>query len=341
MKLHSNLKLYKQAVRFASEQIGLPEIYIEKDYWLSLVLKAIYSEQIGDQVVFKGGTSLSKCFSLIDRFSEDIDLSIIKSPDDSSNQLSNKLKAISKIVSDIIPEVQVEGLTRKMGKNRKTVHSYSKEFQGDYGHVRDSLVVEATWLGNPEPNQKVMINSYIGTMMEQSNQGDLIKEYDMQPFEVKAQDPKRTICEKIMSLVRFSHSENPVEDLKKKIRHVYDLHQLIENAQCREFLESDNFNKMLHIVAVDDIRSYKNANKWLEVHPKEAIIFSRLDDLWKHLEAEYNGDFKYLVYGNLPDSAKVRQSLEHIRTEIDKLNWVIKLEQDLKKEQNIGPRIRR
>jgi hypothetical protein len=122
---------------------------------------------------------------------------------------------------------------------------------------------------------------------------------------------------------------------------VYDLHQLIENPQCREFLESDNFNMMLHIVADDDIRSYRNDNQWLEIHPKEALIFSCLDDLWKDLEAEYNGDFKYLVYGDLPDSAKVRQSLERIKTEIDKLNWVIKLEQDLKKEQKIGPRIGR
>jgi predicted nucleotidyltransferase component of viral defense system len=78
MKLHSNPKLYKQAVRFTSEKIGLPEIYIEKDYWLCLVLKAIYSEDIGNQVVFKGGTSLSKCFGIIERFSEDIDLSLLK-----------------------------------------------------------------------------------------------------------------------------------------------------------------------------------------------------------------------------------------------------------------------
>lgn len=242
---------------------------------------------MGKQVVFKGGTSLSKCFGIIDRFSEDIDLSIIKSLDDSSNQLSNKLKAISKIVSDIIPEVPVEGLTRKMGMNRKTVHIYSKEFQGDYGHVHDSLVAEATWLGNPEPNQKVLINSYIRPMMEQSKQDELIKEYLMQPFEVNAQDPKRTICEKIMSLVRFSYSENPNEDLKKKVRHIYDLHQLIEISQYCKFIESDKFNTMLHIVAIDDIQSYNNDNHWLEIHPKEALIISRLDDLWKDLQIAF------------------------------------------------------
>jgi predicted nucleotidyltransferase component of viral defense system len=123
MKLHLNQKLYKQAVQYTAEQIGLPEIFIEKDYWLTLVLKAIFNDSIGHQVVFKGGTSLSKCFDLVERFSEDIDLAILKSPTDSSNQLTSRLKTISKIVSDIIPEIEVEGLTRKMGMNRKTVHT--------------------------------------------------------------------------------------------------------------------------------------------------------------------------------------------------------------------------
>jgi hypothetical protein len=340
MKLHSNPKLYKQAVRFTSEKIGLPEIYIEKDYWLCLVLKAIYSEDIGNQVVFKGGTSLSKCFGIIERFSEDIDLSLLKSPNDSSNQLTKKLKAISTIVSIIIPEVQVEGLTRKMGMNRKTVHSYAKEFQGEYGHVRDALVVEAAWLGNPEPYQEVSINSFIGTMMEESNQLDLIEEYDMGSFQVKAQDPRKTICEKIMSLVRFSNSENPIQDLKKKIRHVYDLHLLIENPQCKEFITSEEFTLMLHEVAFDDIVSYRNDNKWLSIHPKEALIFNHLTEIWKELKDEYEGDFSNLVYGTLPEPEHVLKSIKVIKAQIETMKWQLEIEEPTQ-EQTIKSRSRR
>jgi hypothetical protein len=223
----------------------------------------------------------------------------------------------------------VIGLTRKMGMNRKTVHSYAKAFQGDFGHVRDSLVLEVTWLGNPEPHQKVVINSFVGTMMQETNQQKLIEDHQMEPFEVQSQNPTRTICEKIMSLIRFSYSENPIQDLKKKIRHVYDLHLLLENQNHREFIESEDFSNMLHAVATDDIKSYKNDNKWLREHPKKAVIFSQLKDIWKSLETEYIGDFKNLVYGTLPNPSHVLQSMEIIQSRIERIKWEIQLKDGL------------
>jgi hypothetical protein len=186
--------------------------------------------------------------------------------------------------------------------------------------------VEATWLGNPEPHQKAIINSLVGTMMKQTNQDALIETHQMEPFEVQVQNPTRTICEKIMSLIRFSYSKDPLLDLKKKIRHIYDLHLLIENKQYLEFVGSENFSKMLHNVATDDIESYKNDNRWLEIHPKESLIFRNLKDTWKELESEYSGEFKNLVYGKLPESRRLLQSMEILKTEIDKLDWNIRIE---------------
>ena len=60
-------------------------------------------------------------------------------------------KKISKVVADVLPEVEIPELTQKMGMNRKTAHTYAKEFKGSYGQVRDVIVVEATWLGYFEP----------------------------------------------------------------------------------------------------------------------------------------------------------------------------------------------
>ncbi len=74
MRLHENKSLFNEAVRATALTKGISEIYIEKDYWVTLTLYTIFNDPVGKEVVFKGGTALSKCFGLIERFSEDIDL---------------------------------------------------------------------------------------------------------------------------------------------------------------------------------------------------------------------------------------------------------------------------
>ena len=66
--------LFRQAVTATAGLLDIPEIFIEKDYWVTYALHTIFHDPIGGETVFKGGTALSKCFGLIDRFSEDIDL---------------------------------------------------------------------------------------------------------------------------------------------------------------------------------------------------------------------------------------------------------------------------
>ena len=72
-------------------------------------------------------------------------------------------------------------------------------------------------------------------MMLENKQDDIAEKNGLLPFEVLVLEPTRTICEKIMSLVRFSYSENPIIDLKNKIRHIYDLHQLLKHTKFSTF----------------------------------------------------------------------------------------------------------
>lgn len=69
MNLHENEELFRQAIQFTAQDIGIPEIFIEKDYWVTFALFTIFNDKIGDETVFKGGTSLLKCYSVIKRFS--------------------------------------------------------------------------------------------------------------------------------------------------------------------------------------------------------------------------------------------------------------------------------
>ncbi len=323
MNLHENNKLFKEAVKFTAQQLNISDIYIEKDYWVTLALYTIFNDPIGKETVFKGGTALSKCYRMIERFSEDIDLVVLKSENDSSNKLTNKIKKVTKVVSKVLPEIQVEGLTRKMGMNRKTAHSYSKEFIGNYDQIRDVVIVEATWLGHHEPYVQKTVSSYIYDMLQNTGQEEIAKEYNLLPFNVLVLDVKRTLCEKIMSLVRFSYADNPIVDLQKKIRHTYDIHQILQNPEIKEFLESDDFEKLLLKVAKDDILSYKNDNDWLKHHPKEAIIFAETENTWKKLSGTYKDDFQKLVYGDFPDQSDILKTVQKISKRLEIIDWQI------------------
>ncbi len=113
MKLHENINLFRDAVRITAQQMNIPPIYVEKDYWVTYALYTIYNNEIGKDSIFKGGTALSKCYKMIERFSEDIDLVVLRREGEANNQLSNKIKKISRVVEAVLPEVTIEGLTQK------------------------------------------------------------------------------------------------------------------------------------------------------------------------------------------------------------------------------------
>lgn len=326
MKLHENKTLFRQAVQFTADQMQIPAIYVEKDYWVTYTLFTIFKNEIGKHTVFKGGTALSKCFNLIDRFSEDIDLVVLRHEGKTDSQLKTKLKAVSTLVNTVLPEIYIEGVTHKMGMSRKTAHSYSKEFNGGYGQVRDVIILESTWLGHSEPYTTKSIVSYIGEMMLNNKQPDIAHENGLLPFDLQVLEPIRTICEKIMSLVRFSYGENPMDDLKKKIRHTYDLHHLLKLDAFSEFFHSTNLDEFLLKVANDDVASFRNNNKWLINHPNEALIFKELENCWTELKPVYKGDFKNMVYGEFPEETEILDTLRMIQERMKSISWSIKIE---------------
>ncbi len=151
MKLHENITIFRDAIRVNAEQKEIQPEYVEKDYWVTYALFKVFNSEVGADAVFKGGTALAKCYNLIERFSEDIDLVVLRREGESDNKLKAKLKAISTVVETILPEVEILGVTRKMGMNRKTAHANNKEFNDNYGQVRDTIILESTWLGYYEP----------------------------------------------------------------------------------------------------------------------------------------------------------------------------------------------
>jgi hypothetical protein len=126
-----------------------------------------------------------------------------------------------------------------------------------------------------------------------------------------------------MSLVRFSFTETPIEDLKQKVRHIYDIHKLLEIKEIHDFFDSPNFDDMLLKVADDDVKSYKNKNAWLSNHPASAILFADTETTWNQIKKTYNSDFKALVFGELPNEKVIYDTLIKVSNRLKPVKWTI------------------
>ena len=119
MNLHEDNEAFSEFVQLTAETFGLPQVYVEKDYWITKSLKHLSESAHVDDVVFKGGTSLSKAYRLLHRFSEDIDLAVFKG-DKSNNALKNQIKDVETVVTQslIYLEDGVRVLSRLMANSR-------------------------------------------------------------------------------------------------------------------------------------------------------------------------------------------------------------------------------
>ena len=111
MKLHTIKEAFNNAILVASNNTNIAPDFIEKDYWISLVLKRLSVSKYVDFVVFKGGTSLSKGHKLINRFSEDVDVAVILTPGTSGNKIKTLIRTVEKEIATDLIEKEIDGVT--------------------------------------------------------------------------------------------------------------------------------------------------------------------------------------------------------------------------------------
>ncbi len=251
MNLHLDKINFEGAIVAAADYFQIPEIFIEKDYWVTYALHQLFHSDVKDLIVFKGGTSLSKCYNVIQRFSEDIDIVVVKNEGDSGNALRGRLKRVTEVIDNSILEVVPDDpTTNKKGSIRKIIYSFPKVgVKGTYGEVRENIALEVSHMGNTAPNVSKPIRTLIAAYIKIASPIELIAQFGLEDFEVKALAIERTICEKIISLVRFSYTDNPLEDLSNKVRHTYDLTLLMKLDTIKDFVHSNLFDTILLQVA--------------------------------------------------------------------------------------------
>lgn len=309
MKLHLDKKIFSDAIRAASEFLNINQVFIEKDYWITLVLFRLSNSRYFDRAVFKGGTSLSKVYKLINRFSEDIDLAILNAFHMSGNEIKNLIRSIEKEVSKDLKEVELKGITSKGSRFRKSVFEYETTFKFLQSN---RLIIEINSFANPVPYEKGEIVSFIYDYFQRQKYLDYINRYQLYPFSINVLTKKQTLLEKFVSLIRFSFAEDPISELSKKIRHFYDLYFLSRDKECLEFISSHKFRESVLELLEHDKELFDEPKGWNKKRVEDAPIINNFPNIWSEIKGRYLIELSALAYSQIPDEKSIFDSFEFL-----------------------------
>ncbi len=252
----------KQAIfNEVSAQINLSSAAIEKDWWVVRTLELVFASSIAPHTVFKGGTSLSKAWNLIDRFSEDIDLALdrrflgIEKPD--SEMTGSQVSKLRKLSAKFITEKYFPELAQLFKAAGLKVEIKLGEIKTD---DQDPLIIEIYYdtLTDPIPYLKPRVLIDIGSrsLIEPFNERSFTsmvgEKYKGKAFAdnnivIPSVNPQRTFLEKIFLL--HEEFQLPIEKIKveRKSRHLYDVEKLMDT----EYATAALGNKALYQTIVE------------------------------------------------------------------------------------------
>jgi hypothetical protein len=314
MNLYEDKDVFLELVQTTSQHFGLPEVFVEKDYWVTKALKHLSESEVSKFLVFKGGTSLSKAHKIIHRFSEDIDLAVIANGlgDAKRKQLLKTTEALAATGLELVSE---DERISKGSKFRKTVYRYPRDLDAqNFGQASPELLIEVNAFTTPEPSERKQIQSMVADFLTEQAREDLVEQYGLMPFGLNVLSVERTLIEKLLGIIKDSYSEDPIARLSDRIRHVYDVCMIVRDSSLRGYIATDEFENLCDKCIADEKESWdEEQTKCLDVPLAEAPLFDRFDEFLPGLEKVYKGDFADLVYGELPGIDEIRETLAFLK----------------------------
>lgn len=234
MMLHNNKELFETLVVETSEKTGLVPVIIEKDYYVTLFLREIAKRQ--PNIIFKGGTSLSKCYHLINRFSEDIDLNVECKNKPTEGQRRHLINDIKEIIHDydfVLRNPNAIRSRRDFNRFEVDVHSL---FSSDY--IKHDLIIETSVFIRSYPNVKMSASSLIFDHLKSIGREDIISEYNLEPFELNVQAVERTFVDKLFAICDYYLNGK----IDEHSRHLYDLYKMSDVVKIDGSLKDLFFN---------------------------------------------------------------------------------------------------
>ncbi len=306
-----------------SDSIKLDKASIEKDWWVTMVLKALFTSEFAPHLSFKGGTSLSKCYHLINRFSEDVDIAVNREflgfgGELSKTQISDKLRraSCSFVRETLTKEIEkqllalgiAEGefevkvnLTSITTTDPEIIEVNYKSVLFDLSYVQNRVLIEVSGRSMSEPVEQVEICSMIAENLPNASFSD-------KPFELTVVSPKRTFLEKACLLhEEFSQSTREVRS-HRMTRHIYDLERMMDTDVAKEALKDIELYR-----AVIEHRKKFIGLKGFDYSGllPQNISFIPPENIMENWRADYNSMCESMIYGDsLPFDALITRIKE-------------------------------
>jgi hypothetical protein len=332
----------RQILNQANAATGRPVHAIEKDWWVTLILQALFSTKWKDNLVFKGGTSLSKAWALIERFSEDIDLAIDRKTLGFPEEFVSKaqVEKLRKKASSFIATEFKEGLEKALLDLGLTANQFKLNVQDTDQEDRDPQVLELIYTSSLDPNpyiaDKVLIEIGGRSLREPSSDREIKtmlyevfpgQPFSGKPFLVPTVNPMRTFLEKAFLL----HEEfsKPLGKIRhnRLSRHLYDLEKLMDTEYAAAALADYEFYSSLITH-----RSQFNAIRGLDYagHIPDQINFIPPAEIIALWEADYAAMRENMIYGHTHAFDKLMDRLHEL---------LRRFRQILSKKSNIDPQL--
>lgn len=287
MNLRSSIKDFNELINITSQFVGIPQEAIKKDYFIVKILKNIEDNGFLDNCIFKGGTSLSKCYpNSINRFSEDIDLTYIPDGELAPNQYEKGLK---KLEAALIGDFRFDKVNSERAPHSKSAFVYFGE------DADDKIKLEIGSLVRPDPITSKKLKTYIQEFLEYQGREEDIEKFGLTEITVKTLSIERTFIDKLFAVRRHAI----VGSLSKKVRHIYDVVKLYEIEEIQDFLaDKDQFKKIVDLTKLTDAYFLGNGRPNAEPYDSmEPFDFKS----WEHkfdstIKKEYENLHTYLLY---------------------------------------------
>ena len=237
---------WKEIIETVARELGKSEQMVEKDTIQSMFLFELAKSEL--PFVFKGGTSLSKAYNLVDRFSEDIDLSMNRRPTQSERVKSKEL---------IIEIAENLGLVLSNSEEIKSRYDYNKyvfKYDSLFSVIPLEIIIETSYYQSVYPVDKHVVGSFVGRFcLERS----IILPVPFEAAEVmmNVQSIERTFVDKVFAICDYKIQNMQDRDS----RHLYDICKLLREVELNEELD-----KLIDMVRDDRMQSKNNPSAQLE-----------------------------------------------------------------------------
>ena len=236
MKLHLDRDVFKQFINKISIETNIAMDILEKDYYVCCILQELSKKQDELQAYFKGGTAIYKILDTMNRFSEDIDLTV-----KINEELSNTQK--KKLFERTAFDYNVQGLTLnkeksiKYGKSETAFYDYKTVFDIDTAPLQRAgeIQIESTSFTVSEPIEKTVIEPIIYKCASDSEKKTLKENFDVEPIKIKILKLERMFIDKVFA-AEFYYIRKEYTDTAK---HIYDLCVLINNEKIKELFKNE------------------------------------------------------------------------------------------------------